>query len=93
MKCYELDDLKDGYEIINPIIVRERRFKDVNGSFVYMTVVGLENEMIFGMARHFQDAKEMLIDTIISYYHCLLQSNEKGEDKEYLMRSIRESNT
>ena len=93
MKCYELDGLKNGYEIINPIIVREQRLKDVNGTFVYMTVVGLENEMIFGMARHFRDAKEMLIDTIISYYHCLLQSNENGEDKEYLMRSMCESNT
>lgn len=93
MKQYELDSLKNGYRIISPIIINEQRFKDVNGSFVYMTVVGLENEMIFGMARQFRDAKEMLIDTIISYYHCLLQSNDNREDKEYLMRSIRESNT
>lgn len=92
MKRYELDGLKEGYEIISPITVEEVRFMDCNDSYVSLTVVGLENEAIFGLAKRFSEAKEMLIDVLIKYYECL-KNSEDEPDKEVLMRSIRESYT
>ena len=92
MKRYELDGLIEGYEIVEPMVVEECRFAEENHIYVSLMVVGLENEQVFGFARRFSHAKEMLIESIMCYYKCLQKSERESPDKEKLMRSIRESN-
>jgi len=93
MKRYELDGLTKGYEIVEPIVVEECRFAEDNHVYVSLMVVGLENEQVFGFARRFSHAKEMLIRSIVDYYECLLKTERESPDKDKLMRSIkRESN-
>jgi len=92
MKRYELDGLIEGYEIVEPLVVEERRFEEDCNIYISLTILGLENEQVFGFARRFSHAKEMLIDSIVSYYRCLEKSERESPDKDKLMRSIRESN-
>jgi len=92
MKRYELDGLIEGYEIVEPIVVEEHRFEENNHVYINLAVVGLENEQVFGFARRFSHAKEMLIDSIICYYRCLRKTERESPDRDKLMRSIRESN-
>lgn len=93
MKRYELDGLKEGYKIVDPIVVKEQRFMENNDIYVCLTVVGLENELIFGFARRFSVAKRMLVDAIVDYYECLVKASTLEDKERDLVRSIeRESN-
>jgi len=80
----QLRYLGDHYEIVSPINVEVTASADSDGILCCMSVVNLQNELVFGMGRTKRQARRMLRKLLIDYYEKLMSSdlnNYRGSEK------------
>jgi hypothetical protein len=94
----QLRYLGDKYKVIKPIYIEFAASRDIGGNIYYVTVVNLQNELIFGVGRTKQFALKMLRESLKEYYESLMSSDLNRfyecdkemffADKRKLQRSI-----
>ena len=99
MSREQLRYLGENYEIVDPIYVEVAASRDVGGTIYWLTVVNLQNELVFGIGRTKSCAFQMLRNELKSYYEALMSSDlnkfyESDQevyfaDKRKLQRSIK----
>ena len=95
MYIKRLTYLGEGYDIVKPIYVKVAAYVDDGDNLYCITVVNLQNELIFGIGRTLLSAEEMLRELLTNYYENIMSSNldryysqNLFADKEKLKRSI-----
>ena len=68
----ELRYLGKNYEIVKPIYVEVAASRDDDGVIYCMTVVDLNNELIFGIGRTSRQARRLLRKLLVDYYETLM---------------------
>jgi hypothetical protein len=93
---YSLNYLDDKHKVVVPIEVEITASRCLEGTIVFLNVVGLHNELIFGVGTTKIDAEEMLQKTLTKYFDDLMSSDlslyrcdDLILDKEKLRRSIK----
>ena len=95
----QLQYLGEEYEVIDQIYIEVAASRDSGGAIFYLSIVNLQNELIFGVGRTKPFALRMLRETLKEYYESLMSSDlnrfheiDKEKyfaDKRKLQRSIR----
>jgi len=96
---YRLNYLDDKHKVIVPIEVEIAASRCYEGKIVFLNVVGLHNDLIFGVGLTKIEAEGMLREALTAYYDDLMSSDlnrykyddliYRELDKEKLRRSIR----
>lgn len=99
MSREQLRYLDENYEIVDPIYVEVAASRDIGGQIYILSVVNLQNELVFGIGRTKSGAFRMLRNELKNYYEALMSSDlnkfyESDQeiyfaDKRKLQRSIK----
>ena len=71
----ELGSIGSGYKVVSPIFVEVAASLDNSGKIYSITVIGLKNELVFGIGRTKGFAFCMLRQLLIDYYEKLMSSD------------------
>ena len=99
----QLRYLGDKYELTDSIYIEVAASRDSGGTIYYLTIVNLQNELVFGVGRTKPFALKMLRETLKEYYESLMSSDLNRfhnidkeiylADKRKLQRSIKNVRT